>query len=117
MDAGSLLMLVTVMVIFYFILVRPQKRRMKEHQDLVSSLAAGDEVVTIGGIFGFVKEVGDETVWLEIDEGVEVRVSKQAISRRITEPEEEAESVVDEPAEDAGEASTGSAEPLDNPKT
>ena len=116
MDAGSLLMLMTVMVIFYFVLVRPQKRRMKEHENLVSSLAVGDEVVSIGGIFGFVKEVGDDVVWLEIDEGVEVRLSKQAISRRVTPSEEDTEAD-DEVSGEGGEETSERVEPLDKPGT
>jgi preprotein translocase subunit YajC len=85
MDAGSLLMLVAVMVIFYFVLVRPQKRRFREHQQLISTLSPGDEVVTIGGVYGYVQEVEDDLVWLEVADGVELRFSKQAISRRIVE--------------------------------
>jgi preprotein translocase subunit YajC len=98
MDPGSLLMLVVVMGIFYFLLVRPQKKRLAEHTRLVSSLVPGDEVVTIGGIYGFVNRVEDDMVWLEVSEGVEVRCTKQAVSRRIEpdraeEPEEEVEVV------------------------
>jgi preprotein translocase subunit YajC len=95
MDAGSLLMLVAVMVIFYFVLVRPQKRRFREHQQLISTLAAGDEVVTIGGVYGYVQEVEDDLVWLEVADGVELRFSKQAISRRIS-PEDTSLATADE---------------------
>lgn len=87
MDAGSLVMLVAVMAIFYFVLVRPQKRRFREHQQLISSLATGDEVVTIGGVYGYVQEVEDDLVWLEVADGVELRFSKQAISRRLGQEE------------------------------
>jgi preprotein translocase subunit YajC len=95
MDAGSLLMLVAVMVIFYFVLVRPQKRRFREHQQLISTLTAGDEVVTIGGVYGYVQEVEDDLVWLEVADGVELRFSKQAISRRIS-PEDTSLATADE---------------------
>ena len=91
MDPGSLLMLVAVMVIFYFVLVRPQKRRFREHQQLISSLKEGDEVVTLGGLYGYVQDIEDEVVWLEIADGVEVRFTKQAVSRRIVEDEAAAE--------------------------
>lgn len=83
MDPGSLLMLVIVMIIFYFVLVRPQKKRAVEHAALLNKLAPGDEVVTIGGLYGFVNQVEDDTVYLEVSEGVEMRFSKQAVSRRI----------------------------------
>ncbi len=108
MDPGSLLMLVLVMAIFYFMLVRPQRKRLAAHQALVSSLAPGDEVVTIGGVYGFVNRIGDEDeVWLEVSDGVEMRFSKQAVSRRI-EPAEEP----DEPGEPAEVTETTEADPL-----
>lgn len=84
MDPGSLLMLAVVMVIFYFVLVRPQKKRLKEHNALVSSLAPGDEVLTIGGIYGFVNRVGDDDIWLEVAEDTEMRVTRQSVSRRVS---------------------------------
>lgn len=83
MDPASLVLLAVVMAIFYFMLVRPQKKRLKEHKDLISALEPGDEVVTIGGAFGFVNKVDEEMVWLEVSDGVEVRFTKQAVSRRI----------------------------------
>jgi preprotein translocase subunit YajC len=111
MDPGSLLMLAIVIVVFYFVLVRPQKRRMKEHQNLVSTLSAGDEVVSIGGVYGYVREIEDDLVWLEVDEGVEVRLSKQAISRRIPSQDEVIAAAVDEPVADVtAEPATGAAE-------
>ena len=67
-------------VIFYFLLFRPQQKRAKEHQNLVSKLAAGDEVVTTGGLLGKVAEVGDTFVTLEIAEGVRVKVQKVQIT-------------------------------------
>jgi preprotein translocase subunit YajC len=105
MDPGSLLMLVIVMGIFYLMLVRPQRKRLTEHQQLVASLAPGDEVVTIGGVYGFINGIEEDTVFLEVSEGVEIRCSKQAISRRI-EPVGDAS----EPAGDAETADTAATE-------
>jgi len=67
--------------LFYFMLIRPQQRRAKEHQALVGKLAAGDEVVTNGGLLGKVTEVGDLFVTLEVAEGVRVKVQKTQIAQ------------------------------------
>jgi preprotein translocase subunit YajC len=109
MDPGSLLMLVLVMAIFYFMLVRPQRKRLAEHQALVSSLIPGDEVVTIGGVYGFVNRIEDDEVWLEVSEGIEMRFSKQAVSRRIG-PAEESDEPVEPAATETAEATE--ADPL-----
>jgi len=74
--APGVLMMVFVIVVFYFLLIRPQQKKAKEHQTMVSKLAAGDEVVTSGGILGRVVEVGDSFVTVEIAEGVRVKVQK-----------------------------------------
>jgi preprotein translocase subunit YajC len=62
-------------------LIRPQQRRAKEHQTLVSKLAAGDEVVTSGGLLGRITEVGDTFVTLEVAEGVRVKVQKVQVTQ------------------------------------
>ena len=68
--------MVAFIAIFYFLLIRPQQKKAKEHQALLSKLSAGDEVVTTGGILGKVTEVGDTFVTIEIAEGVRVKVQK-----------------------------------------
>ncbi len=73
---APLLMMVVFIVIFYFLLIRPQQRKAKEHQALIAKVAAGDEVVTAGGILGKVVEVGDVFLTLEIAEGVRIKVQK-----------------------------------------
>jgi preprotein translocase subunit YajC len=75
-----LLMVVAFFVVFYFLLLRPQQKRAKEHQNLVSKLAAGDEVVTSGGVLGRVTDVGDTFVTLEIADGVRIKVQKVQIT-------------------------------------
>lgn len=89
MDPGSLIMLLVVVAIFYFVLVRPQKKRLQEHTKLLESLAPGDEVVTLGGLYGFINRLDDDNVWLEVSEDTEMRFTKQAISRRISSADEE----------------------------
>jgi preprotein translocase subunit YajC len=69
--------------LFYFMLIRPQQRRAKEHQALVSKLASGDEVVTSGGLLGKVTEVGDTFVTLEVADGVRVKVQKVQITQLV----------------------------------
>jgi len=68
-------------VIFYFLLFRPQQKRAKDHQNLISKLGAGDEVVTGGGLLGKVTEVGDTFVTLEIADGVRIKVQKNQITQ------------------------------------
>ena len=67
-------------VLFYFILWRPQSKRAKEHRELVSSLAKGDEVLTSGGLLGRVTKVTDDFVVVEISDNVELKFQKQAIA-------------------------------------
>ena len=75
----TLLPLVLFAVVFYFLLIRPQSKRQKEHQKLINALAKGDEVVTVGGLAGRVADLGDNFVLLEIAEGVQVKVRRPAV--------------------------------------
>lgn len=98
----QLLPFVLLIVVFYFILIRPQQKRAKEHRQLVSDVGVGDEVVTIGGMFGKVAKMDDATLWLEVDEGVSVRLSKQAISRRLIAEDEPKPDEAGEPGAPGG---------------
>lgn len=82
---SSLIFLVLLVGIFYFMLIRPQKRRVAQHKSLIDSIGIGDEVVTIGGLFGTVHSVGDEEIELIVGSGTQLRFVKSAIARRITE--------------------------------
>ena len=73
---APILMMVAFVVIFYFMLIRPQQKKAKEHQAMLSKVATGDEVVTTGGLLGKVVEVGDSFITLEVAEGVRVKVQK-----------------------------------------
>ncbi|HMC08488.1 MAG TPA: preprotein translocase subunit YajC [Actinomycetota bacterium] len=86
MGAANLIFLVLLLGLFYLLLIRPQKRRLRQHEDLVSSLAPGDEIVTIGGIIGYVKGLEDEYINVEISDGCVIRVVKQAIGRKVERP-------------------------------
>ncbi len=72
--------LVVIMVAFYFILLRPQQKRQKEHKAMIDALKKGDEVVTGGGVLGRIVEVGDNFVSLEVADKVEIKVQKAAVS-------------------------------------
>ena len=76
----SFLPLVLIFVVFYFLLIRPQTKRAKEHKTMVAGLAKGDEVVTSGGVLGRVSEVGENFVLLKVADNVEIKVQKQAVA-------------------------------------
>jgi preprotein translocase subunit YajC len=84
-----LLSLVLMVAIFYFLLIRPQQRRARQQRELVQSLDVGDEVVTIGGLFGRVIELDDETVTIDAGAGTRLRYLKQAVARKLVEDEPE----------------------------
>jgi len=77
---ASLIPLILIFVIFYFLLLRPQMKRAKEHKKMVAALAKGDEVVYTGGLLGRVTKVDDNFAAVEIADGVVVRVQKSAIT-------------------------------------
>jgi preprotein translocase subunit YajC len=79
-DIMGFLPLLVIFAIFYFLIIRPQVKRAKEHKKLVESVAKGDEVVTTGGLLGKVVETGDNFVTLEIAEGVQVKVQRQGVT-------------------------------------
>jgi preprotein translocase subunit YajC len=78
-----MLLLPLMLVVFYFLLIRPQQKRAKEHQNMLSKIAAGDEVVTSGGILGKVVEVGDSFLTIEISDGVRIKVQKAQVSQLV----------------------------------
>ncbi len=77
---SSLIFFGGFILIFYFILIRPQQKRAKEHRNLVANLAKGDEIVTTGGLLGKVIEVGDDFLTVELADNVTVRMQKQAVA-------------------------------------
>jgi preprotein translocase subunit YajC len=78
---SQIVILVVFVAIFYFMLIRPQQKRMKEQQAMLSKLQNGDEVVTTGGILGRITDVGESFITLEIAEGVRIRVQRGQISQ------------------------------------
>ncbi len=76
----SFLPLLLIFVVFYFLLIRPQTKRAKEHKAMVEALSKGDEVVTNGGLLGRITQVDENFVTLKIADNVEVKVQRQAIA-------------------------------------
>jgi preprotein translocase subunit YajC len=79
----ELLFLIVMFGLLWALLIRPQQRRVRQHQELVSTLATGDEVITAGGIVGRVTAVDGDQLRLEVSPGVELRVVRGAVSRRV----------------------------------
>lgn len=80
-DLGMILPLVMIMVVFWFLLIRPQQRKAKEHQELLKKINRGDTVVTAGGLIGKVtKIVDDSELQIEVGDNIKVRVLRSAVS-------------------------------------
>jgi len=119
---GPIIMILLFGAIFYFLLWRPQQKRMRSQMEMMESIRVGDEVVTQGGIYGYVTELEDDTLLMEVSEGVEIRVAKSSIYRNLSAAErvsagkeEKSEKggpeAGEEPeAEEAGEDGKGTAE-------
>ena len=75
----GMLPLVLMFVVLYFVMIRPQMKRQKEHKAMIDSIAKGDEVVTGGGLLGKVSKMGESYLHVEIANGVEVQVQRSAI--------------------------------------
>ena len=75
----SMLPLVLMFVVLYFVMIRPQMKKQKEHRAMIDALAKGDEVVTAGGVLGKVSKLGDSFVSLEIANTVEIQVQRSAV--------------------------------------
>ena len=76
----SFLPLIAIVAIFYFLILRPQKRKQKETQNMLSAIKKGDRVVTIGGLYGVIQSVRDTTVIIRADENVKLEFSRSSIS-------------------------------------
>ena len=79
-------MLALIFVIMWLFMIRPQRKQQKELENFRNSLKKGDKVVTIGGIYGTVAEIKEESVLIEVDNNVKIRVSKQALVKDFTDP-------------------------------
>ncbi len=76
---GGMLPLLLMFAVLYFVMIRPQMKRQKEHKAMIDALAKGDEVVTSGGVLGKVSKMGDTFVGVEIANGVEIQIQRSAV--------------------------------------
>jgi preprotein translocase subunit YajC len=94
---ATLILLAAMFVLLWALLIRPQRQRQQKHQQLLGSVAPGDEILTVGGLYGIVQEIDDEDdLIVEIAEGIHVRIARRAIGG-VVKPEDES----DESDEDA----------------
>ncbi len=78
----QLIVFLGLIAVMYLLLIRPQQKRIREHQELISQLKKGDKVITVGGILGEIKEIKEEIVILEIAPRLKVKILKEAIGKR-----------------------------------
>ena len=88
---ASLILIVAMFVLLWFLLIRPQRQRQQQQKHLIESVEPGDEILTVGGIYGIVEELDEEEdLVVEIAEGIHVRVARRAVAT-VVKPEEEEE--------------------------
>lgn len=105
-DLFSLLPLILIFVVFWFLLIRPQQKKMKQHREMIAAIRRGDRVLTAGGIIGTVTKVlGDAELQVEIAEGVRVKVARATISEVLAKTEPAKNAAVEDEEEEAEEAS------------
>ena len=75
----SMLPLVLMFVVLYFVMIRPQMKKQKEHRTMIEAVAKGDEVVTAGGVLGKISKVGENYLGLEVSNGVEIQIQRSAV--------------------------------------
>lgn len=88
MDPAPLIFLAAMAALFWFVLIRPQRRRATAHRSMVSDLGPGDEVITAGGVFGRIRSVAEDHLVLEIAPGTEIRLAKEAVATVLPKGEE-----------------------------
>jgi preprotein translocase subunit YajC len=87
-SAGGLIVIVALFGLFWFLLVRPQRRRTQEQTSLIESLEEGDEIVSAGGLYGVIKEIDGEELQVEISDGLVVRMARNAVVGIVEEDDE-----------------------------
>jgi preprotein translocase subunit YajC len=86
--AGSFLIFIPLILVFYFLMIRPQRAKLRAHQDLMGNLEVGDEIETIGGVIGTIRGMTNDEFLLEVSPGTTLRVSRGAVRRKVYQEEE-----------------------------
>ncbi|MDD3776369.1 MAG: preprotein translocase subunit YajC [Actinomycetota bacterium] len=81
---GTWIWLIVLVVAFYFLLIRPQRQRSKKAQELLTNIKRGDEILTVGGFYGKVKDVREDSFIVTLSSGVDVKISKSAVSKKVS---------------------------------
>jgi preprotein translocase subunit YajC len=103
LNGGTLILLAAMFALLWVLLIRPQKRKQAEQQQLLAGIEPGDEVLTVGGIYGIVHEIDEEDdLVVEIAEGIRVRIARRAVAG-VEKPDDEADEV-EEDDDEAAEA-------------
>jgi preprotein translocase subunit YajC len=111
---GGLIFIAALFVLFWLLVIRPQRRRSRQQDEMHASLRVGDEVVTAGGLYGEITALRDDEVRVEIADGIEVRIARRAIAGVTTEDleDDDEELAEEEPAEEeAGPEPAAESEP------
>jgi preprotein translocase subunit YajC len=104
LNGGTLILLAAMFALLWVLLIRPQRRKQMQQQQLLSGIEPGDEVLTVGGIYGIVHEIDEEEdLIVEIAEGIRVRVARRAVAG-VVKPEDEHDDEAEEADEDGAEA-------------
>lgn len=79
----GILIIGLIFVVFYFLMIRPQQRKQRDHRALIDSLDVGDEVITASGLYGMITDFDGGTVFIEISDGVEIKISRDTIANKV----------------------------------
>jgi len=106
---ATLILLAAMFVLLWVLLIRPQRARQQKHRDLLTSVEPGDEILTVGGLYGIVQEIDDEDdLVVEVAEGIHVRIARRALAA-VVKPEDE-----DDEAEETDDDAADGVEPVND---
>ena len=92
----GILLLPILILIMYFLLIRPQQTRMKEHRELLANIDVGDDVVTSAGIYGRISDIDGETLFLQVTDDVEIKITKESVAGLVSYDDELEDEFVDD---------------------